>query len=419
MPMLLPVAPRPFADETIRSWMGRIAARYGTDWSTFVERLLQSERTASDFPRYHEINWRPNAELERRLAQATRVEADQITDLRIIARHLVNPASWNRRFLVWCPLCIAEDIQRCGEVYERAIWQLGFTVVCPRHHITLQSICPSCHGSHCLLTENEMRQRLMCASCGRLIDKGGRIAFDTYSTPVHYSAFGWKIDSKRIASALSLQSDILGAISGRLSGRIRNFRLLPHQFAEFAMDMAAIILISTQRRGEGRLIRPVHAYRDTVFTLVDNWTILDILGAASCIVLLSRQWNSGHNYKGPMAIAAPADIVDILSTFSSEQLAWVGEASPKWGPVLGPAVRHMLGIEEERKREGQTELKPARTSRRGNPPPIKKLLALERSRTNLLLSPVKRVRRRRTAPNSTGRQQGLVERTVDHHQGRD
>ena len=103
----------------------------------------------------------------------------------------------------------------------------------------------------------------------------------------------------------------------------------------------------------------------------------------------------------------------------SEQLAWVGEASPKWGPVLGPAVRHMLGIEEERKREGQTELKPARTSRRGNPPPIKKLLALERSRTNLLLSPVKRVRRRRTAPNSTGRQQGLVERTVDHHQGRD
>lgn len=137
--MSIPVAPRPFADEAMRSWIGRVAARYDLEPEQLVWCLRGARAEGAHYSEFHEIHWRPDAELEYLLAQATRLDVTRIAELRIPIQGLPDPSGWHRQSRAWCPLCVNEDVRRYGETYERAVWQLGFCAVCSARRQTLRT----------------------------------------------------------------------------------------------------------------------------------------------------------------------------------------------------------------------------------------------------------------------------------------
>jgi len=110
-PKPLPLAPRPFPDESVRSWIGRVAARYDLE----PMELIACLRGGADVARLASLDWLVDVELEILLARAARLDRAQIGKLRILMRDMPFPETWHRRLLAWCSACVGEDIGRYGE----------------------------------------------------------------------------------------------------------------------------------------------------------------------------------------------------------------------------------------------------------------------------------------------------------------
>jgi hypothetical protein len=143
-PRPLPLAPRPFSDESVRSWIGRVAARYDLEPMELIARLRGGAGVEAS--RISSLDWSVDAELEILLAHAARLDRSQISALRILARGIPFPATWHRRLVAWCSACVGEDVGRYGETYERAAWRLGCCVACSTHRLLLEEACLCVYG---------------------------------------------------------------------------------------------------------------------------------------------------------------------------------------------------------------------------------------------------------------------------------
>jgi hypothetical protein len=168
LPSSIPLAPRPFPDESIRSWIGRIAARYDLASPELVARLRHG--TEVDVSRLSAVDWREDAELDHLLAQAARLDEARIRALRLAVIDCPKPAPWHRTLLAWCPACACEDVVRHGEIYERAGWRLGCCAACPTHRLVLADVCPVCTFGRVAFQAVTGRQRLVCTLCRRPVD---------------------------------------------------------------------------------------------------------------------------------------------------------------------------------------------------------------------------------------------------------
>ena len=183
----LPVAPRPFCDETLSSWLGRIACRYGLD-APALAACLAAPDDPFDAPRPPIDDISPSLGQIALWARAAAVDPARLRRMTLAERHPRRPLAWflNRGLAATrpvmprpsspvCPACFAADRAAGRDGYCRASWRLPERCVCPAHGRMLIDQCPNCHRRLLVgfrLREN--RARPVCARCeGGLEGRGG------------------------------------------------------------------------------------------------------------------------------------------------------------------------------------------------------------------------------------------------------
>jgi hypothetical protein len=187
-PGRLPVAPRPYRDELLSSWLARVACRYGLtapDLAGFV--AAGGRGPSSPLP----IDDRaPARDQIREWAQACGVDPDRLHRLSLSRRYPERPRSWylNRGSdgapsvvsgsTPVCRHCLAADHAAGREGYLRAGWMLAERCICPVHRRLLEDRCLGCHR-HLSVTFRllEGGARPVCRWCGLMVaDQGGKDA---------------------------------------------------------------------------------------------------------------------------------------------------------------------------------------------------------------------------------------------------
>jgi TniQ len=182
----LPVAPRPFRDETLSSWLGRIACRYGLDASALAA-CLAAPDDPFDAPPPPIDDISPSVGQIALWARAAAVDPARLRRMTLAERHPRRPLAWflNRGLAATrpvmprpsSPVCVAcFDADRAAghDGYCRASWRLPERCVCPAHGRMLIDQCPNCHGR--LLVEfrlRENRARPICARCESALEGRG------------------------------------------------------------------------------------------------------------------------------------------------------------------------------------------------------------------------------------------------------
>jgi|TARA_R110000850_G_C9912712_1_gene460739 TniQ protein len=139
----LPVAPRPFRDELLSSWMARVAARYGAEPLDLMVYLVgQGGRDAGSRQR---DDVAPDMEMLRLWAKACRIDPERLRGRALAIRYLDRPRDW---FLAEtspvCPLCFDADVVAGRDTYLRGHWRLAEQVACLEHRTMLLDRCPAC-----------------------------------------------------------------------------------------------------------------------------------------------------------------------------------------------------------------------------------------------------------------------------------
>ena len=163
-PRPLPLAPRPWPGEAMRSWLARLAARYDLTVADFLAWLNDDQ--AVDVWRTQGLDWRGESDLDRRLAIAADLDLGRLEALRVPPTAAAEAERWSRKFVAWCPDCVREDITCHGETYARASWELGFWVTCGVHGGRLADRCGNCGARQCAFGPVHGRLRLICLICG-------------------------------------------------------------------------------------------------------------------------------------------------------------------------------------------------------------------------------------------------------------
>ena len=178
----LPVAPRPFREETLSSWLGRVACRYGLDAPTLAACLASPDEPSATWPTpIDDIS--PRSGQIDLWARACAVDPARLRRMALGERH-------PRRTLAWfvnrglasprppAPVCLAcFDADRAAgrDGHCRANWLLAERCVCPAHGRMLIDQCPGCQRNLVVAFRlREDRARPVCARCeGTLGENGG------------------------------------------------------------------------------------------------------------------------------------------------------------------------------------------------------------------------------------------------------
>ncbi len=135
---LLPLAPRPYADELISSWQGRVAVRYALR-SADVDAWLDLDCSAS-----MDRDLDPDPASLWRWARACRIHPDVIGALPL-SRHTA-PLGYvlQSRWRGFCSACLEGDRRNGRDQYFRRSWSRAETVACPTHRVRLRYSCSGC-----------------------------------------------------------------------------------------------------------------------------------------------------------------------------------------------------------------------------------------------------------------------------------
>ena len=173
----LPVAPRPYRDELLSSWLGRVACRYGLDAEGLVGALFadgegDAHTTLIDDaapPREDIAFW----------ARACGVDPARLSRLTLARRRPGRAKAWfSSEGPPWalmaartppvCCGCFGADRDAGRDDYLRADWMLAERCVCPAHRQLLRDRCSRCHARLRLAFRlRDGRARLVCGRCGQ------------------------------------------------------------------------------------------------------------------------------------------------------------------------------------------------------------------------------------------------------------
>jgi len=177
----LPVAPRPYPDELLSSWLGRVACRYGLRADELAGRLAGPG--ALDLYAAPIDDMAPSADETRRWARVCRVDPERLRRLALTRRYPDRPRSWfGHEGPEWrpspgsapaCFACFDADRADGRDAYLRAAWTLGERCVCPLHGRLLTDRCPyGCGRLQVGFRLHDGRARPVCARCGRNLAGG-------------------------------------------------------------------------------------------------------------------------------------------------------------------------------------------------------------------------------------------------------
>lgn len=254
VPARLPVAPRPFRDELLSSWMARVAARYGAEPLELMVYL--AGQGSKDAGARQVDDAATNMGLLRLWAKACRIDPERLRRRSLASRYPDRPRDWFLTETVpVCLACFDADVAAGRDAYLRVNWRLTEQVVCPTHRSMLLDRCPAC-GGH-LRPSLRMLNGLLrsfCRKCDAVLTGGGGEAEDL-------------VNADFAAGVLDLQRLINGIVRG----------------------------------GPGRLDRLEHAIR----TL---WAPLDRDGAARPVLALwydEPGWNCPYEARAAVGRPAP------------------------------------------------------------------------------------------------------------------
>ena len=175
----LPVAPRPYRDELLSSWLGRVACRYGLDADDLVNALVaDGEGGAHESPIDDAAPPKKDTAL---WAQACGVDPERLSRLTLARRRPERPRFW---FLSqgppWAPTamrsppvccaCFEADCAVGRDEHLRADWMLAERCVCPAHRQLLLDRCPRCRGRlHFGFRLRDGRARVTCGRCEQVL----------------------------------------------------------------------------------------------------------------------------------------------------------------------------------------------------------------------------------------------------------
>ena len=178
----LPVAPRPYRDELLSSWLARVACRYGLSAQELAGHVIAGQTPSLPLS----IDDRtPAADRTGEWAAACGVDPERLRRLSLNRRYPRRPWSWYANVgPEWapsvgsrpvCAACFDDDHAAGRDAYLRAHWQLAELCVCPRHGRLLQDRCMWCHRPLSLgFRIRAGYARPVCNHCeGALTDRGG------------------------------------------------------------------------------------------------------------------------------------------------------------------------------------------------------------------------------------------------------
>lgn len=173
VPAKLPVAPRPFWDELLSSWVARVAAHYGAEPIELMVYLAGQGGRDAGARQVDDVA--PDMELLRLWARACRIDPERLRRRSLAFRYPDRPQDWflTETVLV-CLACFDADVAASRDAYLRADWRLAEQVVCPSHRTMLLDRCPACRGG--LRLSFRMLNGLLrpfCRKCDAVLTGGG------------------------------------------------------------------------------------------------------------------------------------------------------------------------------------------------------------------------------------------------------
>jgi len=166
----LPVAPRPFEDELLSSWQGRIACRYDLCADDLSQRL---EVAPHDRPiGFWGRDFAPGSAVVSAWARACRVSEERVRDMALSTRRRpVGLYVWGEGGAVGamrrpvCPACLDEDADAGLDHHIRRTWALVESCLCDRHGRFLSETCAHCPSLLGFRFRNRGGARLVCIQC--------------------------------------------------------------------------------------------------------------------------------------------------------------------------------------------------------------------------------------------------------------
>ena len=159
----LPVAPRPFRDELLSSWVARVAARYVAGQGGRDAGARQVDDLAPDMGLL--MLW----------AKACRIDPERLRRRSLASRYPAQPRDWFLTETVpACLACFDVDVAAGRDAYLRVNWRLAEQVVCQAHRTMLLDRCPACRGR--LRLSFRMLNGLLrpfCRKCDAVLAGGG------------------------------------------------------------------------------------------------------------------------------------------------------------------------------------------------------------------------------------------------------
>ena len=172
----LPVAPRPFSDELLSTWMSRVATRFGLEVPDLTEYLAGQGATLPVMRQIDDTT--PDPELLKIWAWGCRIDPARLERLSLEPRYHNRSRDWissaGGSGVSVCFACFDADVAAGRDAYIRADWRLVERVVCPVHKEMLRDRCLEC-GAH-LRTSFRLRRgllRVFCAKCECLLTGRG------------------------------------------------------------------------------------------------------------------------------------------------------------------------------------------------------------------------------------------------------
>ncbi len=173
VPARLPVAPRPYQDELLSSWMARVAARYGAEPLELMVCLAGQGGRDAGARQVDDVA--PDMGLLRLWAKACRSDPERLRRRSLAFRYPDRSRGWFLKETVpVCLACFDADVAAGRDAYLRANWRLAEQVVCPSHRTMLQDRCLACRGR--LRLSFRMLNGLLrpfCRKCDAVLTGGG------------------------------------------------------------------------------------------------------------------------------------------------------------------------------------------------------------------------------------------------------
>jgi hypothetical protein len=356
----IPLAPRPFPDESIRSWIGRVAARYDLAPAELVARLRDGPGV--HVSRLFSLDWRKDGELEHLLAQVARFDSARIRALRLVVTDRPKPALWHRTLLAWCPACACEDVVHHGEIYERAVWRLGCCATCPTHRLVLADVCPVCTFGRVEFQAVTGRQRLVCTLCKRPIDASpdtGRGVGVLHRPSELLQCPDWT------HLALALQTVLLGVAGGAASTDPWRFGIPANHVAVVVRDLAAALLWPAWLGlGSTHARDTIAAARDHAFAALQPRIAYEVLGTIASVftaVAGDPQLRTlTGQIEGLARSGAAVDLRWLIRRLPVDEQRWLKARAKEWGPVLAQVVGDAVDTEEAARRRASATREQAR-----------------------------------------------------------